>query len=487
VGTPHPTSDQWTAAADGVGSLGGNAHLFNAISGNSGYALVGCAACGAGQPEANQANYSQLSGYLTRGYDSTLEASLADPAGSVGFSLQALAYQSASHWPVPTDDGQANALAWVSQQLGIGNPNATSIGGYCYRPAAWDLRAEYCNTNIDWALQATRLKDLTLPPGAHFDAADLAAVQKELIAEFTWVSQVRNLVDNLEKVFASSESASGFDLAKVTNDVLNASGANGSSEVAMSALELMGSFIVGAGAVAELEVEPAVGLIVAGIKLASAVSEQPDGTETLGEVRTKAADLGAELAVRYAAAQDNLGLAFNLLVTDYTKLLTANLQVVGGAWQLGYPLSSDLTKALNFGTKQLTWTELLPVSKYNTQWRISVPPGKTPANLVCYQDVGNNPGAPYHPFSGAPAGAHVQMVTGFDASGRVNKTQDWFIGQSTSTSLIYPKFPPSSLVDPLFQALPGGLGMSPVRFYSQAAFAVTDYSGGIPKKYTCNW
>jgi hypothetical protein len=60
-------------------------------------------------------------------------------------------------------------------------------------------------------------------------------------------------------------------------------------------------------------------------------------------------NLGTELRDRYAATEANLGLVLNLLVTDYTKL-TANLQAVGGAWQIGYPLSSDVTRALSLGT-----------------------------------------------------------------------------------------------------------------------------------------
>ena len=174
VGAPKPTTGRWGDIAKEISALGGSEQAFDHLDGSGGYALVGCSGCTSGQREATDAadetaaeadpNHEHdpdaLGGVLTRGSDSTFQAALADPGGSLGFSLLPVAYQQPSPWPVPANEAQRKAYLWISQRLDLGNPKATNTAGYCYVPADWDLRAQYCNLNETWANERIDLEQL---------------------------------------------------------------------------------------------------------------------------------------------------------------------------------------------------------------------------------------------------------------------------------------------------------------------------------------
>jgi hypothetical protein len=482
VGAPHPSTDRWGAVGRAIASLGGNEQVFDHLDGYQGYALVGCSSCESGQPEASGApGADELAGVLSRGLDSTYRAQLADVQGSTGFGLLPLAYQEPGSWPVPATAGQQKAFAWVSQQLGLGNPNATDTKTWCYVPADWDVRAQYC-TSEKWDDQRIDLARLVAPSGQGFTEADFKAVVSELDQEFEWISGVQDMISNLQRVFLSSESAAGFDLTKAATDVRNAVGGDG--DVRLDVLELQAEMIDAASLFAPEGVEQAMGLVGACMSIASTVSQEPDGSQTLGEIETKASQLGTELSKRYAAAQSNLGLAFNLLVTDHAKLLTAYLQHKGGAWQFGYPLSDDMTDALSLATKRWLYTELIPTG-YD-QYRFWTPSGMGLDNIGCIQAHGG--GADwYYPFDEMPGNGQFRPITNFDSSGRPEMAQLWGLGKGDPWNNA-PDFkkPPASLVDPLF-APPSsrGLGLSKVRFFTSAPFAVKDCAGGLASN--CKW
>jgi hypothetical protein len=484
VGAPHPTTEGWGRIGQALASLGGNDQVFDHLDGSGGYALVGCSSCANGQPETiGTTGADQLGGVLTRGFDASFRASMADAQSSTGFSLLSVANQPASAWPVPASDGQAKAFAWVSQHLNLGNPNASDPGGYCYRPASWNLRAEYCNTLISWSHKRADLNALAPPGDAGFTIADYEAVRSELNLEFEWVSQVRNLIDNLQKVFVNSEVAGGFDVSKISSDVLNAAGGNGDATVDVDGLDLTARLIDAASSFAPEPLERVMGLVASGMSIASLVSEQPNGSQTLGKISTKAAELGTQLRDRYASAQDKLGFVFNLLVTDYAKLLTSNLQVEGGAWQMGYPLSSDMVNALSLGSRQWLWTELLPTA-YD-QYRFSPPPGNGLTNVGCIESV-NGQVDYYYPFYDEPENAQFKPITGFDSSGQAQTSQVWALGKGDPwNDLTHFKVPPSSLGDYLFARPPRGAGLSPTVFFTSAPFTVMHHEDGLPSN--CKW
>jgi hypothetical protein len=123
----------------------------------------------------------------------------------------------------------------------------------------------------------------------------------------------------LVKIRASQINGS-FNLAKVTNDVLSASGADGNHEIAMDVMHLVlalvesladgvvGDGIQAPGTVrAEPEPSELVGLIAGSMDLLADIALEANGTGTLGEIKARAADLGEQIADRYIAARDNLG------------------------------------------------------------------------------------------------------------------------------------------------------------------------------------
>ena len=144
-----------------------------------------------------------------------------------------------------------------------------------------------------------------------------------------------------------------------------------------------------------------------------------------------------------------------------------------------------MTKAMTLGTKQLMWTVLLPASKYNTELRVTVPPGKSPTDLTCNEihTIGQ-----YYPFRGFPDGAQVQVPAAWDANGNVTQKSAWLFGSRKLQDEIWFNPPPASIVDPLFKSVAdGGLGLARLPFIGTAGFTVLDYTGGIPREMQCRW
>jgi Ricin-type beta-trefoil lectin domain-like len=487
VGTPHPTTSDWGNAAKDLTALGGNPQIFDRVGpATGGYALAGCSGCGSDHATQASGPAGQVAGTLTRAWNSTLQAGLASTTDSTGFSLFSTANQAASPWPVPANPGQTQALVWVSQQLNLGNPNAAASASYCQTPATWNVRAAYCNLSVSWTDKRADLNRLSRPADAAFSDDDLAAVKDELDTEFEWVTQVRNLIANLQNVFYSSSATANFDLAKATSDVVTATKAAG--PMVVDPYAYFASLLKAESAVLPIpEVKDAVDFVTTSLEISDNTSEQSDGTDTLGTIQTTAANLGIQLRDRFSDAQANLGSVLNLLVTDYGRLLTANLQIEGGAWQIGYPLSSDINQALALSTRQWLYTQLLPNAGFSL-YMLNPPPGKTLANLACRTYVPGAIGKLYYPFQGFAAGAQFPLITSLSASGAPQYGQYWAIGKDTGPpGEFHVGAPDSDTLKTLFDDPPAGLGLDPVVFYTSAPWVPQDFSGKLPANCSQGW
>ena len=132
--------------------------------------------------------------------------------------------------------------------------------------------------------------------------------------------------------------------------------------------------------------------------MGAAISSENDGSETLSEIKTTAADVGVELADRCATVEDNLSVGVQF--SGHRLHQTAHRQPATGQRGLATRLSvsCDLTKVL---TGHQTAHVDRPAGRLQIQHRMAghPPRGKTGVDLVCYTYVGGQEGSSYHPFS----------------------------------------------------------------------------------------
>jgi Ricin-type beta-trefoil lectin domain-like len=511
AGSPHPTSRSWGDIGNAVARLGGNAQVFDQLDGSGDYAFVGCAGC-SGMPDASfpltrAPDADNLSGVLTRGSSSTFEPSVAMSLGTASPSLLALAYQEPTPWRIPANDAQRAALKWIAEHTGL-------TGAACYAPPVPDVRSTYCNMGISFGDKHTDLQALQPPsdPSAlgftygEFAVA-FAVVKTELLQEFEWVSDVRNLIANLQKPFGTDAAGATVDfvaISRVIQESLTMDGrtseVNGLS-VTATILEAVGVFF------AELPpVEIAFTLVASSLELVEELSEEPDGSWSLGDFPARADQLGSELHDRFKTASETLDFVGSLLVTDQAKLRTAALADEGQDpsrnWQIcdqqncGISLK-DLDRGLTIGARQWLWTHMLPAA-FDDVFAFSPPAGKSVRDIMCFVNPNSIPIQYSRPFGDAPDSAlYDGIVTGFDSAGTPQTGQTRVLARADrdfSVEGVQVRVPSSNVTDSLFRPLKqGGVGLHKTTLFTDPAFSFHDWTPRLPHgdkeigENRCDW
>jgi hypothetical protein len=506
VGSPRPTSRSWGDIGSAIARLGENEQVFDQLDGSGDYAFVGCSGC-SGMPHASfpltrNADGDSLTGTLKRNSSSTLEPRIALPTEVTSPSLEALAYQPATPWPVPASDGQRAALTWIAEQIGL-------TGAACYAPPQPDVRSTYCNKGIDFGQKRQDLHDLQPPPEGSqgFTSDDFAAVKAELTQEFEWVSDVRNLIAGLKEPFGSAQARGTVDFLDIAQKIGNSLTTDGrTTEVngwtvmpqVLDAVAVLLAFAPESeAAVAIFE------LLAGGLDVALELTEQPDGEPALGEFSAKVEQLGSELLDRYKAASDGLDFVGDLLVTDYAKLRTAALADEGRDpsrnWQIcdrdGCGISpDDLSQGVTVGARQWLWTHMLPAAF--DLFEFAPPAGKQLGDITCVVNPNSIPIKYGNPFASAPGNAtYNALVTGFDSTGAPQTGRVRVLGRGDFSRIAQNiRFPSSDIADLLFRpSKQGGVGLFKTTLFTDPAFHVADWTRGLPHgddeigQNRCDW
>ena len=508
VGSPRPTTRSWGDIGNAVARLGGNEQVFDQLDGSGDYAFVGCASC-SGLPAASfplmrNPDGDSLTGVLTRNSASSLEPSIAMSLETASPSLHELAYQQPAPWPIPANDGQRAALQWIAK-----HPQINLTGAACYAPPQPDVRSTYCNKGIQFSDKHTDLLALQPPPNPSslgFTNEEFTAVKEELLKEFEWVSDVRNLIGELQKPFGTEAAGATVDFVSISHAIEQSLTMDGrTSEVNAGSVGLVVLDVV---SVVFAEFPPAeIGfkLLTSGLEIAAEVSEQPDGTPTLGDFPARADQLGSELHDRFKQASETLDFVGELLVTDYTKLQTAARAAEGRDpirnWQIcdrqdcGIS-GKDMNRGLTIGARQWLWTHMLPAA-YDI-FEFSPPAGKSVGDIMCVENPSSIPIEYSKPFAGVPAsGIYDGIVTGFDSSGARQTAQTRVLARSDkdfSTEDPNVRVPSSIVTDRLFEpARQGGVGLYKTTLFTDPAFSFADWTRGLPHgddeigENRCDW
>lgn len=532
-GSPKAHTTAWGDVGDALTQYGGTTSVWIELDGTGDYALV--ARAGAGASSSLQATASAeasgalsaanggpasagtLRGVIGRGPDSlaivdgstTMATTTSvDQNGKTylvnPLALSPLAQAAPQAWPSSGGAFDA-ARAWISQQLGLGNPSANGTG-LCYSPGTWDVRAEYCNKNLagSWGdTYLNQLNGLSCPTdNTAFTASSCAEVQKQLAKEFSMISRVQSMFDQLQKPYGGAKAAATLDFVNAASAVdtsMSVTVPPGSFGIQ----EFVTDFFQPLQDIGLEESDPGIslvlGLFASGLDMALAQTSDSSGNPALDEFDSTKAGIGADATNRLIEASTQLDYVENMILTDWTKLSTAayNATTVWGSDGL---TAAQQTTAVTASTKAWLYETMMPLAYA----QIAVVPkvgGNTAAGLnsvICI--YGNYPGEydrwPFRPgavpdLRGNPSGgqalpdsAAFAPLTTTAADGTPSSPFVWGLGDPVGKESF--QVPSASLTDLLFlpvtQTLNGssGVGLTKEQFYSWGwvsgnRFSMADY------------
>ncbi len=256
IGSPKNSGAAWEQVGIQLKNFGGTPALWRGLKGEGNYALVGVNYSGNesknireesteeqdGQTEGAEAEPALkeflgtargVLGYGSGGYP-VIRASNPLPSGNAG-ELTVLLEAQPQPWPASGGTGEKSALEWISKELDLGAE--TDEPGQCFSHKGWDVRAVYCNTNIEkWQRYAEMLpKAEACAKGAaslgSFSARQCEAVSTQLGKEFEEILTVRQFLANLKEPFTQNQGSSDnqilLALEKVEKEIKKSEPADG--------------------------------------------------------------------------------------------------------------------------------------------------------------------------------------------------------------------------------------------------------------------
>jgi hypothetical protein len=516
IGSPKPDTAEWGVVGNALAQFGGTPSVWDELDGTGNYALVGrnvptgvsyalhqtsSAEASAPLTKANtdpsDTTAGTLRGVLGRGPDSLpiVSASTTEPAQSTQaadgstylanpLGLAPVVEAAPQPWPL-TGPGTTDALQWISQQLGLGNPNATGAG-FCYQPTTWDLRAEYCNTNEagSWgSSNLTQLNALTCPTtNTAFTAAQCGAVKAQLAQEFPDIGPAIAMFANLQVPFTNAQATTAIDFTNAASDVDSSLSVTPPSPT-YGLQSFLGDFTGPLQDLSEPEdatgVTFAVGLFASALDMALASVTDDDGNPALDAFDSSKDQIGSDAAQRLEKGSQQMSLIEQMVLTDWTKLSTVAYNAKG-IWSLNGWTGASQTTVVKAATKAWLFQTMIPLAY--SQIQVSPKAGNTIAELNSYSCLyGGYPAEyarwPFQPgatpsFSGGPTGgralpasAAFAPATGTNADGSIQTSYIWGLGNAVGSESL--QTPTSSLTDQLFTSVAaGGVGLYPEQFYT---------------------
>jgi hypothetical protein len=293
--------------------------------------------------------------------ESINEASLNDPSRPLAGSMAGIISLPTSPWPDRNTAADQAVLTCIANNITKGGLQLP-------------IESNYTNQNLkdNWAAWAATISDsgysgvLAKDPGCgSLDPGAFTAVTQQLNDEFTDVTAVWRLIDNLQAALIGSQ-GTAFGIQSVANEVT--SDVDTQSSVSYNPAYLAGDllFTVASAPGIDESVAGAASLLAQLIGDGADVSDNPDGSSAIDTtVNLKASDFAQDLEDRYTTLVQNLSHEGDILVSDWTKLNDAyqNSKTGGAAnWTFS---TNDFTKAdnlLQLATRQQSFETLFPAA-----------------------------------------------------------------------------------------------------------------------------
>ncbi len=415
IGSPYDAGNgAWNELAAQLEKLGATGSVFGEA--RESYAFVGGLGLeGLQLTEASQTlsgKPARITGMLEPNRLNLYLPMLSSPSGGTPYELSAIAYQPPQPWPYSQSKEEKAALAYAARKLDL---EAPKVGSSCYVPPQPDVRSEFCNLTYEgsWQGFVGTLEKVPWRKGEGFGRETWKHVRGELIAEFPTVQRTWKLVELLQGAFGASGVSAEVNLKKIALEIEEAIAPPAKSETAGWWLELLANVASIVSyynfGIEEEIVQKSTGTLSGGLFIAAQMIFGPEGSPVAEEFKLKSDDVAIELAEKYLAASNGLGLTGELLVSDYGKLEALR---TSGLLGIDSKALGKLKVALGPGSKQWSYQELLPAA-YEA---ISLQKGeidnnplpKNASEYVCNYYAGEKYFPQYKPFEKAPEDAQLR-------------------------------------------------------------------------------
>lgn len=527
-GKPKATTAGWGEFGEALYGFGGTPALWDHLDGTGDYGLVGVGrdygnldnpadvravsaaeasqVASGGSATSTAAPWSgSVRGVLGQGPDgfpiiksqTSMPVTVSDGQAYGPSDLTTLADAAPQPWPL-SDAAHTAALQWISQQLGpidpstnkpagLGDPNAANGGGWCYQPAAWDVRAEFCNTNLtEWASTYTdQLKALTCTDGTGYTQAQCQDVVAELTTEFTAIPTVQKFISNLQAPFQDNQAtltSSFTSAADAVDTSLSVTPPNPDFQL-QEMMDLMLGPLQDVDAPEGAEVFPLVmGLLNSAVDAGLNGVTMDNGNPARAAFDDSKDSIGADAALRLTQASTQMGLLYDVLVSDYTKLMTTGARAAT-VWSIDGLTSASATSVISSAAKQWLYRSMLPVAYTQIQVMpkagatiddingISCLYGSYPAEYTRWPFVpGATPNLSGKRSGGTPLPPSAAYTPPFgtnDDGSYQWASNNWTMGNAIGAESF--QQPAQSLTDSVFSPVSsGGIGLNQDEFFTWA-------------------
>jgi hypothetical protein len=302
-------------------------------------------------------------GLLRRNNQGWYEPYLADGVGAaanIDYTLPGIAFGTPTPWVGPNGQGETLAYNWLSD----------CVWRTMFNQDLDDIRSMYDDKNVTWS---TALTDLTGPNCAYekspmtFSNDDYVALQGQLITEFNYLSNMQNFfLSQLNSFLIKMQTEQTYGLESIYTSIQEEIGlASSSNQVTKKILSVVNAALMIASQLAKVvlvappapaagrqpleagvqatgayapalvlpqadagsAVGPAMGVLAALVRLASDfIPSTKNGVsqETTGEIEEAVSNLWNEMGNQFITADFVRRKFYNLIVTDWGKLQTAN-------------------------------------------------------------------------------------------------------------------------------------------------------------------
>lgn len=465
IGTPIASSTQMqklaaVALSPAIDALGGVGDAFNkSISDpdSPSYALVGGGFLLSDAPIGTQQAFGlEASGAAGASQPAYLDGLLKrsqlwrfTPVAGGSWPTQAavlpqIVYQAPVDWPYSTPEYQAT-MECISEAMAI---NGDYSAG-CYQPANNNVRAAYCDPDIDWSeLNSEAVESACGSKPSFTDVLDQLLVETGVQGQpgIGNLPQLHSTIVQYQTLYTSQQTDSGIGLKKQVQDVLNALTA--APDPLNSALPVAGFWgtlitdsldVVSAGGELVEQEVPGLGLFAALGHLVSDFLVGDTGASQLGAIiDTTADEVATQLQNRYTNAANSLTSYQDIIRSDYGKL-SASFALP----QFNSTTEASIIRYMQKGVQRFAYGRMLGASynaygllptDQNTPWPDSmVDPILSPDGYICQGELSEST-----PFS-----------SGMDSLGQswVNFTyQNWLPPMGIYGPEVYPNDAPFLLV-----------------------------------------
>lgn len=450
--TTQSDANAFTQVSAAIQALGGSPSVLMGLGPGDSYALVGPTPPGSFPAEGSSTipgGTGSVTGLLARTPQGGGYAPMAaDPTGAADFAttVSSVALQPAQPWPVSSTPGQVNALAALSEALGLGCTTTPC-----------DVRTQYENLDYagTWTARATTVKAEKYPCTAKkpcdYSPRDFDQVKGQLATEFPMVDNVWKLVNNIQQVYVDTQGSTSTGLQQAVNAV-DLAVTPPDNEATTTILSLV-TDVMWATSLIDVE-DFAVFATVAGVLAVGAASGNDLANLPSGSPYQAVADAGPvftnDIVDQMAATMLGVGLLGSFVVQDWGRLSTVSSQA-GGPWFISNSTFDALSDGAIAGATQNMYSALLPVA-YDA-YSFTPPPGQG-QNIGQCQPAWWNDALPWSKAAGTASYLNTVAppVTGVEPDAGMNWYALWEAGKSpTHWSGPSGGPPPASLMDPLYQ------------------------------------